>query len=308
MRVLITGGTGLVGARLIQRLEKRQDKVDLLTRRPAAARERFGPTVNVVEGDPTKPGPWMEAAAECDAVVNLAGENLFARRWNDDFKKLIRDSRVQATANVAQALAKAPRRSDGTPRVLVNASAIGIYGPHGDEELTEESAPGNDFLSSVCVDWEAAVKPAEAAGARVALIRIGIVLDKLGGALAQFLMPFKLGAGGPVASGRQWMSWIHHEDLVGLFLLALDNPAAAGPINGVSPKPVTNKEFAKALGRALHRPAFLPLPGFVLRLRIGAAAEVVVSGQRVLPKRAFALDYAFKFPTIGAALVDAVAG
>jgi uncharacterized protein (TIGR01777 family) len=307
MRVLITGGTGLVGARLIQRLEKRQDKVDLLTRRPAAARERFGPTVNVVEGDPTTPGPWMDSVAECDAVVNLAGENLFARRWNDEFKMLIRDSRVRATTNVAQALAKRPRRTDGTPRVLVNASAIGIYGPHGDEELTEASSPGGDFLSSVCVGWEAAAKPAEAAGARVAVLRIGIVLDQQGGALAQLLTPFKLCAGGPVASGRQWMSWIHHEDLIGLFLLALDKPEATGPINGTAPNPVTNKEFAKALGRALHRPAFLPLPGFALRLRIGAAADVVVSGQRVLPQRALALGYTFRFATIDAALVDAVA-
>jgi uncharacterized protein (TIGR01777 family) len=308
MRVFITGGTGLVGARLIQQLEKRQDKVDVLTRRPDAAREQFGPTVNVVEGDPTKPGPWMEAASECDGVINLAGENLFGRRWNEDFKKVIRDSRVQATANVAQALAKNPRRPDGAPRVLVNASAIGIYGPHSDEELTETSSPGSDFLATVCVDWEVAAKPAEAAGARVCRVRIGVVLDKRGGALAQLLTPFKLGAGGPVASGRQWMSWIHHEDLVGLLLLALDRPEATGPMNGTAPHPVINKEFSKALGRALHRPAFMPLPGFVLRLRIGAAAEVVVNGQRVLPKKALELGYTFKFPTIDGALIDAVAG
>jgi uncharacterized protein (TIGR01777 family) len=307
MRVFVTGGTGLVGARLIQCLEKRQNKVDLLTRRPDAARARFGPTVNVVEGDPTKAGSWMETAAECDAVVNLAGENLFARRWNDDFKKMIRDSRVQATANVAQALAKNPRRPDGGPRALVNASAIGVYGPRGDEELTEQSPPGNDYLATVCLDWEQAAREAELAGIRVVMIRTGVVLDKLGGALAQMLTPFKLGVGGPLASGRQWMSWIHHEDLVGLFLLTLDKAEAAGPINGAAPNPVTNKEFSKALGRALHRPAFLPLPGFMLRLRLGEVAEVLVTGQRVLPQRALALGYAFKFPTIDGALIDAVA-
>jgi uncharacterized protein (TIGR01777 family) len=307
MRLFITGGTGLVGARLIQCLEKRQDKVDLLTRRPDAARARFGPTVNVVEGDPTKAGPWMESAAECDAVVNLAGENLFGRRWNDEFKKLIRDSRVQATVNVAGALAKNPRRPDGVPRVLVNASAIGIYGPRGDEELTEESNPGDDFLSSVCLAWEQAARDAESAGIRVVRMRIGVVLDKAGGALAPLLTPFKLGAGGPLGSGRQWMSWIHHEDLAGLFLLALDKVEATGPVNGTAPHPVTNKEFSKALGRALHRPAVMPLPGFMLRLRLGEVADLVVTGQRVLPRRALALGYSFRFPTIDAALVDVVA-
>jgi uncharacterized protein (TIGR01777 family) len=307
MRVLVTGGTGLVGTRLIHHLQKRDDKVVLLTRRPDTARERFGPTVNVVEGDPTQPGAWMDAAAECDGVINLAGENLFGHRWNDDFKKQIAESRVKSTENVAQALGKNSARSNGAPRVLVNASAIGIYGPHGDEELTEESPPGADFLSKVCVDWEHAARGAEANGVRVVLIRIGVVLDKTGGALAQLLTPFRFGGGGPVGSGRQWMSWIHHEDLVGLFLLALDKPEATGSINGTAPKPVTNKEFAQALGRALHRPAFMPMPGFMMRLLIGEAADVVVKGQRVLPQRALALGYEFKFPTIDAALADAVA-
>jgi uncharacterized protein (TIGR01777 family) len=307
MRVFVTGGTGLVGTRLINRLQKRDDKVILLTRRPDAARERFGPTVNVVEGDPTQSGPWMETAAECDGVINLAGENLFGRRWNYDFKKRIVESRVKATENVVQALSRIAASANGTPRVLVNASAIGIYGPHGDEELTEDSPPGDDFLAKVCLNWEQAARPAEASGIRVVLLRIGVVLDKVGGALAAMLTPFKFGAGGPVASGRQWMSWIHHDDLVGVILLSLDKSEASGPVNGTAPKPVTNKEFAQALGRAMHRPAFMPLPGFVLRLMTGEAAEVVVKGQRVLPRRAMALGYEFKFPTIDAALVDAVA-
>jgi uncharacterized protein len=307
MRVFLTGGTGLVGTRLIHRLQKRDDKVVLLTRRPESARERFGPTVTVIEGDPTQPGAWMDAVAECDGVINLAGENLFGHRWNDDFKKQIVESRVKATENVAQALTKSSSRSDGAARVLVNASAIGIYGPHGDEELTEDSPPGADFLSKVCVDWEQAARAAQEHGARVVTVRIGVVLDKAGGALGQLLTPFKFGGGGPVGSGRQWMSWIHHEDLVGLFLLALDKPAASGPMNGTAPKPVTNKEFAQALGRALHRPAFMPMPGFMMRLLIGEAADVVLKGQRVLPRQALALGYEFKFPTIDAALVDAVA-
>jgi uncharacterized protein (TIGR01777 family) len=305
MRVFIAGGTGLVGTRLIGRLIGRGDEVVLLTRRADAARARFGPTVEVVEGDPMQPGPWMEHVAGCDGAINLVGEGIFGRRWNDEFKRLIRDSRVQSTANVARALSQAPAAND-VRRVLVNASAIGIYGPHGDEEITEESPPGNDFLAEVCVAWEAAARTAEPSGARVALVRIGVVLDKSGGALAQLLTPFKLGAGGPVGSGRQWMSWIHHDDLAGILLLALDKPEATGPINGTAPQPVTNKQFGKALGRALHRPAFMPLPGFMLRLRLGGVADVVLTGQRVLPRRALALEYAFRFPEIDAALTDAV--
>jgi len=306
MRVFLTGGTGLVGNRLIQRLQKRQDKVVLLTRRPEVARQKFGPTVTVVEGDPTKPGAWTDSVADCEAVINLAGENVFGRRWSEDFKNQLRDSRIKATENVVQALTK-NRSANSAARTLVNASAIGYYGFHSDEELTEESPPGNDFLAKLCVDWEEAALAAEPAGVRVAIVRIGIVLDKEGGALAKLLTPFKLFAGGPAGSGKQWMSWIHHDDLVGLFLLALDKPEAAGPINGTAPNPLTNREFARALGRALHRPSFFPTPGFGLRLLLGEVAEVIVNGQRVLPRKALALGYKFRFPLIDAALTDVLA-
>ncbi len=305
MRVFITGGTGLIGTRLVRRLLGRGDTVVTLTRRPAAARERLGAGCTLVEGDPMQPGQWMDAVADCDAVINLAGENIFGKRWDPAFKELLRASRVRSTENVVQALARNPRTAAGIPKVLVNASAIGHYGPHGDEELTEESGPGADLLALICVDWEKAARAAEP-GVRVALVRVGVVLDKEGGALAQMLTPFKFGVGGPAGSGRQWMSWVHHEDIGGIFLLALDNPAAAGPINGTAPQPVTNKEFSKALGRALHRPAFLPVPAFALRLRFGEVADVVTTGQRVLPKRAQALGYSFKFPAIDAALTDIV--
>jgi uncharacterized protein (TIGR01777 family) len=307
MRVFLTGGTGLVGSRLIARLQARQDKVVVLTRRPDAARNQLGPTVSVVEGDPTQLGPWMESLADCDGVVNLAGENLFGHRWNEDFKKRLRDSRVQATENVVRAMAKTPRTADGTARVLVNASAIGYYGFHGDEEITEDSPPGTDFLARTCVDWEQAAGSAESAGLRVALVRIGVVLDKKGGALAKLLTPFKLCVGGPTGSGRQWMSWIHHDDLAGIILLALDNPQAMGPINGTAPHPVTNKEFAKALGTALSRPAFLPTPGIALKILLGEVAEVLLQGQRVLPNKALTLGYTFRFGQIGPALLDGLA-
>jgi uncharacterized protein (TIGR01777 family) len=306
MRVFVTGGTGLVGNRLIQHLQKRQDKVVLLTRRPEVARQKFGPTVSVVEGDPTKPDPWMDSVAECDAAINLAGENVFAKRWSDVFKNLMRDSRIKATENVVQALTK-NRSANGAARTLVNASAIGYYGFHDQEELTEESPPGNDYLAKLCVDWEQSARAAESAGVRVVMVRIGVVLDKEGGALAKLITPFKLFAGGPAGSGKQWMSWIHHEDLIGMFLLALDRPEASGPFNGTGPNPSTNREFSGALGRALHRPSFFPTPAFGLRLMLGEVAEVVVKGQKVLPKKALGLGYHFRFPHIDAALMDLLA-
>ncbi len=207
------------------------------------------PALNLVEGDPTRRGDWMDAATDCDAIVHLAGENVFARRWNAAFKARLHESRVLSTQLVVEALRRKPQRVDGQPKVLVNASAIGYYGPHDDEELTEDSPPGADFLANLCVEWERAARAAESAGVRVAMIRVGVVLDKEGGALAKLLTPFRLGVGGPVGGGRQWMSWIHHADLIGLFLLALDRSDALGPINGTAPNPVVNRDFGKVLGR-----------------------------------------------------------
>ena len=304
MQVFVTGGTGLVGSRLVRKLMARGDGVAVLTRRYAHARQQFGTNFMPVEGDPSKPGEWMDHAATADAVINLAGENVFARRWHPEFKQLLADSRVRSTENVAVALGRAPYRADGQPKVLVNASAVGYYGPHGDEELTEDSPPGSDFLADVAVRWETAALATQAAGPRVAIVRVGVVLDPEGGALARLLTPFKLFSGGPVAGGRQWMSWIHHEDLTDLFLFALDHPEAAGPFNGTAPNPVTNRNFARALGRALHRPAFVPTPAFALRLAFGEVAQVVISGQRALPERALHLGYEFRFPTLDAALAD----
>lgn len=304
MRVFVTGGTGLIGSRLVQALHQRRDEVTLLTRRPHAARPALGAFCTLVEGDPIQPGPWTEALDECDAVVNLAGENLFNKRWSDEFKKLMRDSRVVSTDNLVGALARKPQTDAGAPRVLVNASAIGYYGPHGDEELTEDSPPGTDFLARLCVEWEAAARRAGGFGARVAIVRVGVVLSKDATILRKLITPFRLGVGGRTGSGKQWMSWIHHEDIVGILLLALDNAAATGPINGTAPNPVTNRDFAKGLGRAVHRPTFMPAPGFALKVAFGEVADVMLAGQRVLPRRALELGYAFKFPTLDAALAD----
>jgi uncharacterized protein (TIGR01777 family) len=307
MRVFVTGGTGLIGRRLIKRLRERGDQPVILTRSYAHARQQFGPDVTLVEGDPMQVGDWMDSVADCDAVIHLAGENVFGRRWNAAFKTLLHDSRIQSTQRVVEALGRKPMRADGQPKVLVNASAIGYYGPRGDEELTEDSSPGSDFLANLCIEWERAARAVESSGVRCAMIRVGVVLDKEGGALAKLLTPFKMGAGGPVGSGRQWMSWIHHADLIGLFLLALDNPEARGPINGTAPHPVTNRDFGKTLGRVLHRPAFVPTPGLALRVLIGEAATLVVTGQRVPPKRALGLGYSFQHPTLEAALTEILA-
>jgi uncharacterized protein (TIGR01777 family) len=250
----------------------------------------------------------MGAVADCDGVVHLAGENIFARRWNSEFKELLHSSRVQSTRNIVQAIARQPRTANGQPKVLVNASAIGYYGPHGDEELDEASASGDDFLARLCVDWEKEACAVETSGVRVAMVRVGVVLDREGGALAKMLTPFKLGMGGPVGSGKHWMSWVHYADLMGILLLALDHSAASGPLNGTAPQPATSREFAKGLGRALHRPAFMPTPAFGLRIMLGEVSQLLTTGQRVLPKRALQLGYSFRFPNLDAALADLLAG
>jgi uncharacterized protein len=286
MRVFVTGGTGLIGGVVVRRLRERGDAVAVLTRRPEHVNQTWGSEVRVVAGDPMQPGPWIDAAGESDAVVNLAGEGIFNHRWWTAFKQTLRDSRIKSTENVVAALAKQPRRGDGSPKVLVNASAIGYYGPHSDEELDETAPAGSDFLAQLCMDWERAALAAEQHGIRVVLLRTGVVLAKEGGALPQMLTPFKMFVGGPVASGRQVMSWIHVEDLVGEILFALDHVAVAGPINGTAPHPVTNREFSKALGRVLHRPSFMKMPGFMMRVLLGEVAGVVTTGQRVRPRKA----------------------
>jgi uncharacterized protein (TIGR01777 family) len=307
MRVFVTGGTGMIGVRLIRRLVGRGDSVTVLSRQENAW-EKVGQDVAVVVGDPVTPGDWQAKLAEHDAVIHLAGTNIFAKRWNDGFKQSIRDSRLRGTANVVEALAR------GGPKILVAGSAIGYYGPRDDAELTEDSPPGDDFMARVCVEWEAAARAAEQHGVRVTLIRTGIVHDPRGGAMQTLMLPFKLGLGGPVGMalnpadwGRQYWSWIHYADECGIILLALDHADARGPINATAPNPVTNKEFARAFGKALGRPAFAPAPALALRLLLGEVADVITTGQRVHPARALALGYQFQVPEIGPALADLLA-
>ncbi|MBM4071457.1 MAG: TIGR01777 family protein [Planctomycetes bacterium] len=306
MRTFIAGGTGLVGSRLVVRLLERNDQVTVLTRRPEVARQKWGQSCAVVTGDPMQPGPWMDGLADCDGVVNLVGEGVFNRRWSASFKELLRTSRVLSTRNIVVALSKNPHNAAGQPKILVNASAIGYYGPTGDEELTEDSPAGSDMLARLCVEWEQEAQAGATSGLRVVLLRVGVVLDREGGALKKMILPFKLFMGGKTGSGKQWVSWIHHEDLVGMIVLALDEARARGPMNGTAPNPLPNRDFARALGRALHRPSIMPAPAFALRVVLGQVAGVITKGQRVLPRKALEWGYVFKFPDIDVALNDAL--
>jgi uncharacterized protein (TIGR01777 family) len=235
-----------------------------------------------------------------DGLVHLAGENIAAGRWTAGQKARIRDSRVNSTRLLSETLAQLSR----PPKVLVCASAIGFYGDRGTDLMSEDSPAGGGFLAEVCEAWEAASQPARDAGIRIVLLRIGVVLSPAGGALAKMLLPFRLGVGGPVGSGRQWVSWIHVDDLLGMFEWILGNESARGVYNGTAPNPVSNRELSKALGRVLHRPAILPAPGFALRIALGEVAGLLLEGQHVTPDRALAEGFTFRFPEIEPAFRD----
>lgn len=248
--------------------------------------------------DPPKGEPPADSLRDADAVIHLAGEPV-AQRWNAEVKQRIRDSRVAGTRNLVQALAKLPQR----PGVLISASAVGYYGNRGDETLTESSSAGSGYLAEVCQAWEKEAHAAEALGMRVVSVRTGIVLDSRGGALQKMLPPFRMGVGGKVGSGKQWMPWIHVQDVVDLYRFALEQ-TVKGPINGVAPYPVVNADFTKTLAASLKRPAIFPVPGFALRLLFGEMADVLLASQRVLPKAAEAAGFRFQFPQLGPALTD----
>jgi hypothetical protein len=312
MRVTVTGATGLVGPRLVAALRARGDEVTVLSRDPVRAQSRLELSTRPPtrpDGAPIalgalgwdlmrEPAPGAALAGR-DAVVHLAGENV-AQRWTASAKRAIRESRVTGTRHLLQSIATLGDAE--RPSVLVSASAIGYYGAHGDEPIDEEAPAGPDFLARTCDAWEAEAVTAEQFGVRVVRMRTGVVLDRHGGALAKMLTPFKLGVGGPVAGGRQYISWIHPDDLVGVALGAIDGERWRGPVNATAPQPQRNRDFSKALGRALHRPSLLPVPGTALRLLYGEMAEIVTTGARVLPARALVLGYEFRHPQLDSAL------
>ncbi|RLS82113.1 MAG: TIGR01777 family protein [Planctomycetota bacterium] len=300
MKTLVTGGTGMVGPRLLRML----DQPVILSRNPERAREKVGHLVGrIIRWDPMAGPPPAEAFAGVEAVFHLAGESVAEGRWTAAQKARIRDSRVVGTRNLVQGIAQVSDR----PRVLVSASAVGYYGDRGEEELTESASPGRDFLADVCVAWEKEALAAEKLGVRVVTERTGIVLGAGGGALAKMLTPFKLGAGGPLGNGRQWMPWVHVSDLARLYLHAAEHESIRGPMNAVAPHPVRNSEFTKALGRQLRRPAFMPAPYLGLRLLFGEFAQVLFASQRVVPQVALDTGFTFQYPDIAAALKEILA-
>jgi uncharacterized protein (TIGR01777 family) len=302
MRVLVTGASGLIGAALSDFLLARGDEVAGLTRNPERAR-KTNPTVTWHSWDPLSERPPAAALAGVDAVVNLIGESI-NQRWTDEAKKRIRASRVDATRNLLQGLAAASPR----PQTLISQSAVGYYGDHGEAIVDESSRPGDSFDARLCVDWEAAAAEASDLGMRLAITRTAPVLSSEGGLLKELLLPFRLGVGGPLAGGSQYMPVVSIDDAVGLLVWALDTPGVSGPLNVTLPNPVTNREFSKALGRALHRPAVVPVPKFVVQARLGSElAETALGSQRIVPRRANDLGYRFRHPEVESALAAALA-
>lgn len=302
MKVAVTGATGTIGKSLVLALRDRGDDVVVLSRDPAKARRALGEDIEAIEwADPeSQPAP-EKAFADADAVVHLAGEPV-DQRWNDEAKQRIRGSREAGTRNLVAGMKSAGARL----KTFVSASASGYYGPHGDEKVTESEPGGDDFLADVVVRWEREARAAEELGLRVAILRTGIVLSEEGGALGRMLTPFKLGVGGPIAGGAQYMPWIHADDVVGAYLFVLDNDDASGPLNLSAPEPVTNKEFSKALGKTLHRPAFAPVPGFAIKTMYGEMSTIVLTGVRMVPARLEELGYEFRHPRLDEALAEAV--
>jgi hypothetical protein len=292
MKVVIAGATGFIGAILTDHLWNQMHSVALFSRRPPSE-------VNVTKKEwftwePGLVGEWAKAVDGADGIVNLAGEPIAAKRWSEAQKEKLRSSRIDATRSLVNAVAKAKAK----PKFLINASAVGYYGPHGDEVVTEQTGPGQDFLSRLCVDWEEEAKKAEAFGVRVALVRTGIVLGKGKGALAKMVPPFKMFVGGPLGSGQQWMPWIHIDDHIGLICFLMENDAARGPFNATVPNPVTMETFSKTLGDVLNRPSWASLPPSALAMLLGEMADMLTMGQRAVPEAALKLGYTFKYPNL----------
>jgi len=294
MKITITGATGFIGSSLTKNLLDSGHSIHILgRRRPAGLPESVG----FSEWKSTNEEPPPESLAGADAVIHLAGEPV-AQRWTPEVKKRIRDSRVDGTRQLVNALSTQSRR----PAVLVSGSAIGFYGSRGDEVLTEDTDAGDDFLARVTNAWENAAELAEALGIRVVRLRTGLVLGNGGGALAKMLPPFRFGLGGRLGSGKQWMSWIHIDDLIRLILFSIENAAVRGAVNGTAPNPVTNAQFTKELAAVLHRPAVLPVPQFILRRALGEMANAVLASQRAIPKVAQSAGFEFQYPQLRAAL------
>jgi uncharacterized protein (TIGR01777 family) len=303
MRVLITGGTGLIGRALSASLVADGHEVIVLSRSPEQA-SGLPDGVRAEGWDARTAGGWGHLAEGAGAIVNLAGESIGSGRWTEERKERILQSRLDAGQAVVQAVEQATEK----PGVLIQASGIGYYGPRGGEEIAEDASPGDDWLAQVAVQWEASTEPVEALGVRRVTIRTGVVLDAGEGALPRMVLPFRFFAGGPLAGGKQWLPWIHLQDEVSAIRFLIDNPEARGPFNLAGPNPVTNGQFSRALGRVLGRPSFVPAPGFALKLLLGEMSSLVLDGQRAVPKKLLDLGFVFQFLIAEAALKDVLVG
>ena len=305
MKVAITGATGFVGSRLVERLSASGHQILVLTRNLAAAQKVFPksafPNLEIVAYTPTASGAWQEAIALCDGVVNLAGEPIAEKRWTPQQKQEILNSRKLGTQKIVEAIALANPK----PKVLVNASAIGYYGTSETATFDETSPPGKDFLAEVCQAWEAEAQKVTQAGVRLVILRLGIVLGQ-GGAIAKMIAPFKVFAGGPLGTGRQWFSWIYLDDLVNLIIQALTKPEIEGVFNATAPNPVRMSELAQTMGEIMQRPSWLPVPSFALETLLGEGAMVVLEGQQVLPQRTQASGFNYQYSTVKQALKEIV--
>jgi uncharacterized protein (TIGR01777 family) len=298
MHIVVTGGTGFIGRSFCAALCQEGHRITLLTRRKEEGQRLCGSTVTTVEWNARDAGTWESCLEGTDAVINLAGAPIADGRWTDARKQLLRESRVFTTRLLVEALS----RCSSKPQMLVSASGIGYYGA-SDDRVPDEGAPrGQGFLADLCLAWEAEALRAEEFGVRVVMLRTGMVLEQDGGALPKMLLPFRLFAGGPIMPGTQWVSWIHRRDHIGLILWALTTPSVSGPVNCVAPEPVTMNRFCEVIGRVLHRPSWLPVPGFALRVALGELGTLMTTGQRVTPAKALAGGYVFRYPTLEPAL------
>jgi NAD dependent epimerase/dehydratase family enzyme len=317
-RVVVSGATGLIGRALCKQLVARGYQVVVFSRNPQQARRAVPGAADYVAWRPAESGDWASSIDGAHAVIHLAGASLFDKRWSDAYKREIVASREIGTRGLINAMARAQIK----PQVFISSSAVGYYGPSGDGQLDESAPPGNDFLAQVCQVWEREARKAEELGIRTVILRSGVVIgssegrpafpiDLRGASLSRpgvilktdegafplLMMPFRFFAGGPILPGTQWFAWVHIDDLVGILMLALEDERAHGPINATAPQPQTNRDFAKTLGRVVGRPSWMPVPGFAMRLLLGEMADMITTGQRVVPKQALELGYQFKYPT-----------
>ncbi|MBI3309232.1 MAG: TIGR01777 family protein [Candidatus Melainabacteria bacterium] len=303
MKIIIAGGTGFIGSPLLDELEKKQHEIVLLTKHPHAVSNLENKFITLQRWDRKTVGEWANHLNGADAIINLCGENIAGNKWTKEQKEKLLHSRLDST----RALVNAIKEAEPKPKTLINASAVGYYGNIEDEEIVDEShARGHGFLADVCESWESIANEAKQYNVRVVLLRIGIVIEKSGGALQKMLPPFQMFAGGPLGSGKQWVPWIHRDDVIGAILFALENENISGPVNVTAPNIVRNKDFCKALGKTIHRPSWAPVPSFAVKMLLGDMSEMVLTGQKAFPKKLKACGYKFKYENVEDALKAAL--